>query len=176
VVRSADDPRLYDALIVNAEALRIDYVLWNQPAWRRPPGLSSVLDCLMHALTCDALGEAEMGLLGRSWLRFAVENQREARPHFTQGFRNELTSGGFTEGLLEKVHDLRRRIDHLDQDDGPYPSESFPAHLFAPEKVLLDGQIATRSSRTLQPEIEELVVLLNVEISDVVAPPTALLR
>jgi hypothetical protein len=162
-VESPDEPRLYNAALVNHEGLRIEALSWLQPAWKAAPSHKRVVECLMHCLTCEALGEQRMAVAARAWLRSAVELNRETRPHFTRGFRDELLGGHFSPALLQKVSELRQQYEALDDYEGPYPPEAFPFHYFAPEKVVLAGP-QSAAGRALWPEVEELLVSLSTEL------------
>lgn len=153
---------LYSAFLLAHEALRIGRQAYLQSAWGWKVTIRRLLDVYMHGLTARAFGVQGIVSIADGWFIDDSSGLEEHRPHF---FTSRLADGLslFTNlEFLQSLSEMRDKYDSLDDDDGPYHIEVFPAHYAAPERELLQpgSQPQFRIPEKTDPEIEDLIVEL----------------
>lgn len=157
-----DKISLYEAYMLNMEALKFRRLGYMQPAWGRKAGINQCLSILNQKLLAHVFGEETSAERLKEWGIEAYTLWKPKRPHYIMDEYISFLDAGNSEKLLEKLQTSRDYYKDLNFDDGPYHFEVFPYLYFSPEKELLDNKNKIECDKSLSEDIEDLIVELNM--------------
>lgn len=152
---------LYSALLLNQDVLRLKRIGYRQPAWQYRLSISGVLALYMQYLFGLAVGDANVVGTTSKWLEEDFSLLGEQRKHYVRRCLAELPNIEPSEEQLIELSRIRSQYKVLPDDDGPYHTEVFPYDYYSPEDVLLGKSSATVTKGKIEPEVEELMLLIS---------------
>lgn len=155
---------LYEAYLINMEAVRFKRLGYTQPAWSEKVRISICLNLLNQKLLADVFNESVSAIKVKELAIEAYRLNKEKRLHFIMNKYNEFLDANVNVKLLQEMLNIRRNYDELSDDDGPYHNEVFPYHFYSPEEILLNEEEKRKylNSKRLDEDVEELIVQLNI--------------
>lgn len=153
---------LYEAYLLNMEALRFARKHYMQPAYQSAVHLGNLLAIMNQRLMAIAYGDDVAAQLLLNWAREAKAQLKESRPHVVVDRFEDFLDPGNNEAM-EILADLRRRYDSLSEDDGPYPIEKFPFEACAPELLATDEALRRKTcTKDVGPEAGKVLVTIGM--------------
>lgn len=153
---------LYEAYLLNMEALRFARKHYVQPAYHCTVHLGDLLAILNQRLMAIAYGDLDAAQLLLQWGREAKLALKESRPHVV-GDRFEDFLDPANSEAMEILANLRTQYDSLSDDEGPYPVEKFPFEACAPELLATDKTLRLQCcKKEVRNEASELLVAIGM--------------
>jgi hypothetical protein len=154
---------LYEAYMVNMEAIKFKRLGYIQPAWNERVRITTCLTLLNQKLLSHVFNETMGAERIQGWALEAYRLNREGRLHFIMDRYAAFLEANTDTQLLEELLHVRRNYGKLSDDDGPYHNEVFPYHFYSPEEILLSIGEKDKYclSKILDESIENLIVELN---------------
>ncbi len=154
---------LYEAYLVNMEAIRFKRLGYIQPAWNKKVRISTCLTLLNQKLLAHVFDENISTIKVKELVLEAYKMNKEKRPHYIMDRYTEFLEANTNAQLLQEMLQVRRNYDKLSDDDGPYHNETFPYHFYSPEEILLNEEEKRKylSSKNINEDIEKLILQLS---------------
>jgi hypothetical protein len=158
-----DTISLYEAYVINSEAVRFKRLGYMQPAWNERVRITICLSLLNQKLLSHIFNENESAEKIKVWGVEAYKLNKEKRSHYIMDRYNLFLDANSNPLLLTEMLEIRKNYDKLSDDDGPYHNEVFPYHFYSPEEILLGNKDNIVNNKNLKEEIEDLIVELNMK-------------
>jgi len=160
----AEKISLYEAYIVNMEAIKFKRSAYIQPAWNERVRISMCLTLLNQKLLAHIFDDNLVALKVKELAMEAFNLNREKRTHFIMDKYSAFLEANTNCQLLREMLNMRRNYERLSDDEGPFHNETFPYNFYSPEEILLneDEKRKYLSCKTLSEDIEELIVELSI--------------
>ncbi len=157
---------LYEAYLVNFEAIRFKRLAYSQPAWNKNnrPRITTCLDILNQEYLAYIFDELTVANLLKEWGIEAFKLSSPNRKHYIMDRYSLFLDAYEQPQLLKELLKYRQDYKKLNFDYGPYHIESFPYFYYSPEEILLDSAAKEKfkTSMSLNEDIENLIVELNL--------------
>ncbi len=155
---------LYEAYLVNMEAIKFKRQGYIQPAWNERVRISTCLTLLNQKLLAHVFDESIVAMKVKELALEAYKLIKVKRSHFIVDRYIDFLEANNDIPLLQKMLDIRSNYDELSDDDGPFHNEAFPYHFYCPEEILLKEREKRKylSSKNLSNDIENLIIQLSI--------------
>lgn len=155
---------LYEAYVVNMEAIRFERLAYTQPAWERKVGIRACLSIINQKFLANVFEEKICAEKLREWGLEAYNLYVLKRKHYIMDRYFEFIDANNSPEMLLELQNIRNNNEKLNFDDGPYHIEAFPYLYYSPEGILLNEEEKRKysSSKTLSEDIEKLIVQLSI--------------
>lgn len=155
---------LYEAYLVNMEAIKFKRLGYVQSAWNEKVRISTCLALINQKLLAHVFDEDISAMKVKGLALEAYRLNKEKRSHYIMDKYIELLEPSSNiELLLEMLH-VRNNYEKLSDDDGPYHNEVFPYHFYSPEEIFLNEGEKRKylNSKNINEDIEELIIQLSI--------------
>lgn len=159
-----DKISLYEAYLINMEAIKFKRLGYIQPAWNERVRISTCLTLLNQKLLAHVFNENVSAIKVKELALEAYKLNKEERSHFIMNKYSEFLEANTNISLLQEMLNARRNYDKLSDDGGPYHNETFPYHFYSPEEILLNEEKRKKylNIKNIDADIEELIIQLNI--------------
>lgn len=150
---------LYEAFLLQAEALGFLRMAYTQAAWNRKVGISILLKILNMKLL-SVLFQDEPG--AEAWTECGVDaykRNQEVRPHYILDEYLHYLNAEKDPAFLKKLSEIRQRK-NKPFDNGPYHDEVFPYSACNFEDLLLNNKRFSEEEKKIGEIVENLLVEL----------------
>lgn len=158
-----DKISLFEAYLLNMEELRFRRMGYTQTTWNGRVRISTCLSIINQKLLSQIFGEDIVAEKLKGWGLEAYKLNKEKREHYIIDNFNLYLDAQNSPELLKKLVDVRKNYEKLSDDKGPFHNEVFPYHYYSPEDILLGNTEMNVLEKTLNSNIEELLVELNLK-------------
>lgn len=157
-----DKITIYEAFMINMEALRFARLGYMQPAWGHSVSIDDCMSILNQKLLAHVFEEHRCAEKLKEWGLEAYSLFKLKRHHCIMDEYLSFLDANNSPKLLDKLQTYRDYYQDLSFDEGPYHFEDFPYLYFSPEKELLENKGKVEYDKRLSEDIEDLIVELNM--------------